>query len=64
MIVILSEASRRLILSRRSAFSISGSGRAVEESLFGVSKNGDVNKVGLLVQWHGAREPDVFSARD
>src|SRR5208282_2860181 len=33
-----SAASRRLILSRRSALSISGSGRAVEESLFGVAK--------------------------
>src|SRR5208282_3287076 len=36
--VILSGASRCLILSRRSAASISGSGRAVEESLFGVAK--------------------------
>ena len=36
--VILSGASRRFILSRRSFLSISGSGRAVEESLFGVTK--------------------------
>jgi hypothetical protein len=36
-LAILSEASRRFILSRRSAFSISGSGRGGEESLFGVT---------------------------
>jgi len=46
-----SGASRRLILSRRSAVSISGSGRAVEESLFDVSKTRNVNKANLSHKW-------------
>jgi CheY-like chemotaxis protein len=47
-VVILSGASRRIFLSRRSSFSISGSGCGVEESLFGVTKTRDVNRAKLL----------------
>jgi hypothetical protein len=43
-VVILSGASRRFIPSRRSVFSIFGSERVVEESLFGVAKSEDVNR--------------------
>src|SRR5208282_844703 len=42
-IVILSAASRCLIFSRRSCSPISGSGRGVEESLFGVTSERNVN---------------------
>jgi len=43
-VVILSGASRRFILPPKSAFSISGSGCEVEESLLSIAKTGDVNK--------------------
>ncbi len=43
-IVILSGASRCFILSRGSRFSIPGSGRAVEESLFGVTNARNVGR--------------------